>query len=306
MSFNTKASAHNYQHLNETASCDSTCYVPAGEVKLNSSYKQRIIACPFGFKGMKSEYSVKSHEGQWSDWFEQDVSQCICEATYENSVGTCPLGQKGEIQLRRDWVCSPANTGSWTSFYVTNNTCYTPCTPLPSQMQTSSCAAGYTGVIVQMRSSFCSSDDKKPPTWTAWTTTSNSCIPTLSPATPWATYFSGTFKIYIANNVDVNVKISPDGTVSGSGINEWCTRGSSTTLPSNHVCPSGYSYISANITIDGSVYWNGNFNTTWRANYGGAKNTLQANGSSNGSYIYGTFLSNEGTKIDFTASRISY
>lgn len=130
--------------------------------------------------------------------------------------------------------------------------------------------------------------------------------PVVTPSTPWASYFFGTFRIYIPNNIDVNVFIRPSGTVSGSGLNEWCAKSNGvTTLPTNHKCPADYSYIGARITLDGSVVWNGTFNTTWRANIGGASNPLQATGSSNGSYITGAFISNAGVRTSFIAYRIS-
>ena len=44
------------------------------------------------------------------------------------------------------------------------------CMPLPTQTQTLSCPAGQTGAITQTRSSSCPG-----PTWSSWTTTSNTC-----------------------------------------------------------------------------------------------------------------------------------
>ncbi len=54
------------------------------------------------------------------------------------------------------------------------------CTPLTTQTQTISCAAGQTGVITQTRASLCAIEATDP-SWGAWTETSNSCVMPAEP-----------------------------------------------------------------------------------------------------------------------------
>ena len=53
--------------------------------------------------------------------------------------------------------------------------------------------------------------------------------------------------MYIPNSLDVYIRITPSGRVSGSGLNEWCQDGITTVSPTNHRCPIGFNYIGASI-----------------------------------------------------------
>lgn len=194
-----------------------------------------------------------------------------------------------------------------------------------TETRTVACPSGYTGLITQQRiRTFYQGSGNI--TYTPWTQTGYACIlippppppppappppPILSPSTPWASYFYGTFRIYVPNSLDVSIRITPSGAVSGSGLNEWCQNGSTSIAPTSGRCPAGFSYIGAYISLDGSTYYNGVFNTVWRTNAHSdgstsTNNPLQAIGSSNGQYVSGAFINSYGQRLTYTAYRTSY
>ncbi len=95
----------------------------------------------------------------------------------ETQFLSCPANHSGSITQTR--TVTNGTPGPWTT---TSNTCVRnpPTCQTSTQTQTLSCQTGYTGSITQSQTSTCP-DPYGSPTWSgAWTTTSNTCVKSLS------------------------------------------------------------------------------------------------------------------------------
>ena len=127
-------------------------------------------------------------------------------------------------RICQNGTLSGSNMYQYSSCSVQGNTC----TPDAPQTQTLACPAGQTGTIVQTRTSSCPG-----PTWSGWTTTSNTCTsvpPPLSCTFNGQTVAHGaSVTAYQASSVPAgNQCISEqrtcnNGTLTGSYINSSCT-----------------------------------------------------------------------------------
>ncbi len=114
---------------------------------------------------------------------------CTCAPTSKTQSVVCEEPLKGTKTEKSNWTCTTPKSGVWSNWMTESNNCYTPCQALPSETQTVSCSAGYSGTMTQTRTSSCSGDDSKPPTWSSWNTVSSNCVakPVCTPE------FTGTF-----------------------------------------------------------------------------------------------------------------
>ncbi len=166
-------------NMNAIGSCDSTCDTmsAAGAPTALSAgaFMTRVQACGAGYTGLKTQTRNQLPDGSFTSWVDQDTSQCVCSPTTLTQTQSCPSPQAGTYVTDTPWTCS-AGVGSYGAPVTTSSSCYTPCTPNPTQTQSLSCGAGFTGTIDQARTSYCPTPSSAP-AWNSWNTTANNCVP---------------------------------------------------------------------------------------------------------------------------------
>ena len=104
--------------------------------------------------------------------------QPACQSQTEYQSLSCQPHYSGAINQTRSYQCSNQSWSAWTT--TSNN-----CTPDPptciesTETRQLTCQAGYEGLLQEQRSSICS-DPYGSPTWTAWSTLSNTCTMTVT------------------------------------------------------------------------------------------------------------------------------
>ena len=169
---------------NDSASCDSTCMAEVQVNSQESKIQQRMIACISGFTGTKLQTRVKLSNGSWGPWTDKDIDNCKCEPTSKTQTKVCDSPFKGTYIEKSSWTCTTPKSGVWSDWFLDTNNCYTPCAPLPAQVQTIDCPSGYGGTQEQRRVSSCSNGETKPPVWGNWETVSSNCQANPTPYIP--------------------------------------------------------------------------------------------------------------------------
>ena len=128
------------------------------------------------------------HRCDWnSDWYCYTPPACI-DATETRSL-SCPVHQSGAINQLRYYACT---SGTWSNWTTSSNNCSPdpPTCVVTTELRTLSCQSGYEGLKTESRTSVCS-DPYGSPTWTSWSTMSDTCMMTKtnpsnveSPASP--------------------------------------------------------------------------------------------------------------------------
>ena len=104
--------------------------------------------------------------------------QPVCSSQVEYQTLSCPIHQSGAINQSRTYQCSTQSWGPWTT--TSNNCTQDPPTCIEAtEIRQLTCQAGYTGLITESRTSICS-DPYGSPTWTSWSTTSDTCTMTAT------------------------------------------------------------------------------------------------------------------------------
>jgi len=104
--------------------------------------------------------------------------QPTCQNQTEYQSLSCQPHYSGAINQTRSYQCSNQSWSAWTT--TSNN-----CTPDPptcvqsTETRQLTCQSGYEGLLQEQRSSLCS-DPYGSPTWTAWSTLSNTCTMTAT------------------------------------------------------------------------------------------------------------------------------
>lgn len=118
-----------------------------------------------------------AYSPSWQQAFCSDYTPPAPVVNIETQFLSCPANHSGSVTQTRTITNGVA--GPWTT---TSNTCVRnpPTCQVSTQTQTLSCQTGYTGSITQSQTSTCP-DPYGSPTWSgAWTTTSNTCVKSLS------------------------------------------------------------------------------------------------------------------------------
>ena len=128
------------------------------------------------------------HRCGWnSDWYCYTPPSCI-DQTETRSL-SCPVHQSGAINQVRYYACTSETWSNWTT---SSNNCSPdpPTCVVTTELRTLSCQSGYEGLKTESRTSVCS-DPYGLPTWTSWSTMSDTCMMTKtnpsnveSPASP--------------------------------------------------------------------------------------------------------------------------
>ena len=109
-----------------------------------------------------------------------------CTTTFAEKTEACPANHSGIKRYKQETkTCSDGQVTNY-GWLLYVNTCVQnpPTCQTSSQTQTLSCQTGYTGSITQTQTSTCP-DPYGSPVWSAWATTSNTCVKSLSnPTSP--------------------------------------------------------------------------------------------------------------------------
>jgi len=139
-------------------------------------YLQGSMYC----EGIGVQEALQQH---YCGWYRPNDPYCsvyqvpVCSAQVEYRTLSCPLHYSGAINESRTYDCTAQSWGAWTT--TSNN-----CTPDPptciesTETRQVACASGFEGYVQEQRSSLCS-DPYGLPTWTAWSTLSNTCKMTI-------------------------------------------------------------------------------------------------------------------------------
>ena len=105
-------------------------------------------------------------------------TQPTCSNQTEYQSIACQPHYSGIINQSRTYTCG---TQTWSAWTTTSNNCTQDPPTCHSSVETRqlACATGYTGLIQEQRTSICS-DPYGSPTWTAWSTMSNTCTMTVT------------------------------------------------------------------------------------------------------------------------------
>ena len=101
---------------------------------------------------------------------------CISQVEYQTL--SCPVHYSGSINQSRTYNCS---SGTWSAWTTTSNNCTQDPPTCVSSTETRqvACPSGYTGILTESRYSTCS-DPYGSPTWTSWSTMSDTCTMTAT------------------------------------------------------------------------------------------------------------------------------
>lgn len=140
----------------------------------------RAGVCPTGYNGIVTETNTKTcPSGTWTGWV-TTTSNCTpnCTPVTETRQQSCPVNYTGFITETRTKTC-PDN--QWQAWQTSQNNCVKnpPTCKTTTETQTLQCQTGYTGSIIQTRSSMCP-DPYGQPVMGAWTTTTDTCVKSVS------------------------------------------------------------------------------------------------------------------------------
>ena len=130
-------------------------------------------------------YADEFYFGEWYCTFNPQYGYWSCEIRHPQCQNqtqyqtlSCPIHQSGSINQTRTYTCG---TQSWSAWTTTSNNCTQDPPTCVSSTETRqlTCPAGYNGLITESRTSICS-DPYGSPTWTAWSTTLNTCTMTAT------------------------------------------------------------------------------------------------------------------------------
>ncbi|CAB4144079.1 hypothetical protein UFOVP454_12 [uncultured Caudovirales phage] len=141
-------------------------------------YQDNSMVC----YGIDVAEALQQHYCGWfkpSDPYCSIYQQPSCTDSVETRSGSCPLPHySGAINQSRNFTCS---TQSWSEWTTTSDNC-TPDPPTcfeTSEYRNLTCEAGYTGSILESRSSICS-DPYSTPIFGTWTVVTNGCVKSIT------------------------------------------------------------------------------------------------------------------------------
>ena len=150
---------------------NAACYCTSNW-RQDSTFGQVCTANPDCWACAPGAYSTS-----WQQAFCSGYTAPAPVINIETQFLSCPANHSGSITQTR--TITNGTAGPWTT---TSNTCVRnpPTCQTSTQTQTLSCQTGYTGSITQSQTSTCP-DPYGSPMWSgAWTTTSNTCVKSLS------------------------------------------------------------------------------------------------------------------------------
>ena len=144
---------------------------PAPVVNIETQF----LSCPANYSGSITQTRTITNgvPGPWNT----TSNTCTAIVTTETQTLSCPVNYSGAITQTR--TITAGVPGYWTT---TSNTCRQdpPTCQTSTQTQTLSCQTGYTGSITQSQTSTCPNPYGSPIWSGTWTTTSNTCVKSLS------------------------------------------------------------------------------------------------------------------------------
>lgn len=107
--------------------------------------------------------------------------QVTCTTSFTEKTEACPVHNSGIKRYKQETKTCTDGTVSQTAWLLYSNSCVQdpPTCQVSSQVQTIACQTGYTGLVTQTQTSTCP-DPYGSPIWSAWVTTSSTCVKSLS------------------------------------------------------------------------------------------------------------------------------
>ena len=164
--------------------------LPLSLLKINDSYAQSYIQNYTANYASSCRWVINcsstSKGGDGGCYIKQicepiAVPVITCTSSFNEKTESCPPNYSGSKKYTQEVsTCSDGTTktGGW-KLYSDTCTADPPSCQISSQTQTLNCDGGYTGSIVQTRVSSCP-NPYAPPIWLSWTTTSNSCVKSVT------------------------------------------------------------------------------------------------------------------------------
>lgn len=160
------------------------CVVPPAETQ--------NLSCGEGFSGSITRTRTATCPGTygtpvWGDWVETKnctpLPPCIVPQP-ETITSSCGEGYSGSITKTRTATCpGPYGAPIWGEWKEINTCIALPLCTTSTDSKTLSCPAGYTGNIIEARSSSCP-DKYGTPVWSDWSQISNTCTAIPTTCTP--------------------------------------------------------------------------------------------------------------------------
>ena len=209
----------------------------------------QTLSCPANHTGQITQTNTKTcPDNQWQGWVTSS-STCVanpptCVPSTDTKTESCGLNFSGQKNYTKQNTCpdpygSPVQ-GAWV---LTSNTCTQnpPSCKTTTETQTLQCQTGFTGSIIQTRSSMCP-DPYGSPVWQPWVTTSDTCKKSINnPTNP-------TSPVNPASPTSQNLTTSAQ-TIQSSPV----TVPTPTPVPNLETTPTPSTETSAAPTAEGSV-----------------------------------------------------
>jgi hypothetical protein len=164
---------------------------PAPVVTCTSTFAERTESCPVNYTGVKKykQETKTCSDGQVTSYgWELYADTCTpnpVTCTYSAQLDTraCPANFSGSQTWKKETNCPSGSYGQpvYTDWFKIQDTC-TPNPPtcqVTTESQSLACPTGYTGAIMQMRTSTCPNPYGQP-VMGPWTTTTNTCAKSVT------------------------------------------------------------------------------------------------------------------------------
>ena len=164
---------------------------PAPVVTCTSTFAERTESCPVNYTGVKKykQETKTCSDGQVTSYgWELYADTCTpnpITCTYSAQLDTraCPANFSGSQTWKKETNCPSGSYGQpvYTDWFKIQDTC-TPNPPtcqVTTESQSLACPTGYTGAIMQMRTSTCPNPYGQP-VMGPWTTTTNTCVKSVT------------------------------------------------------------------------------------------------------------------------------
>ena len=206
-------------------------YCGAAAPTCQQRVETQTLQCQSGYTGSITQsrniMCANPYQEVVNEWYTtSNTCTPICTVQTQQQTQSCPANYSGQILQQRQTVCP---SGSWGAWQTISNTC-TPNPPtcqISSQTQTLSCETGYTGSITQTRSLTCP-DPYGSPVIGAWTTTTNTCVKSVTNPTNVTSPISPISPVNPTSVVSQAAVVTPTQTTQTSSI-------SAPTIPSSPV-----------------------------------------------------------------------
>jgi hypothetical protein len=172
--FNTAGNRSGFSNVVSYTHCvsepDQTQSIPCGTGFTGTKTQKRISTCIFN--------SMPTW-GNWTDVSNNCVAMAVCTPSTQTQIGpACGTGFSGNVIQKRTSTCaSTYATPVWSAWVDDRSTCValTPCVTATETRNAGVCGTGFTGNVIERRTSTCSSTYATP-VWGAWIADRSACV----------------------------------------------------------------------------------------------------------------------------------